>query len=82
VAQQPGDNQLRRGARQLIGIVAYKVAENFNLLAALAPGRIDLGVGKAPGGLPLSTPPGALPTPRSMRPGARAASRLKFSATL
>lgn len=33
----------------------YKVAENFNLLANLAPGRIDLGVGKAPGGLPLST---------------------------
>ena len=33
----------------------YKVAENFNLLALLAPGRIDLGVGKAPGGLPLST---------------------------
>lgn len=34
---------------------AYKVAENFNLLAALAPGRVDLGIGKAPGGLPLST---------------------------
>lgn len=33
----------------------YKVAENFNVLAALAPGRIDLGVGKAPGGLPFST---------------------------
>ncbi|WP_276973281.1 MsnO8 family LLM class oxidoreductase [Tatumella ptyseos] len=33
----------------------YKVAENFNLLATLAPGRVDLGVGKAPGGLPLST---------------------------
>lgn len=33
----------------------YKVAENFNLLANLAPNRIDLGVGKAPGGLPLST---------------------------
>ncbi|HEY9347052.1 MAG TPA: LLM class flavin-dependent oxidoreductase [Inquilinus sp.] len=33
----------------------YKVAENFNLLAALAPGRVDLGIGKAPGGLPLST---------------------------
>jgi luciferase family oxidoreductase group 1 len=33
----------------------YKVAETFNLLAALAPGRIDLGIGKAPGGLPLST---------------------------
>lgn len=34
---------------------AYKVAENFNLLSVLAPGRVDLGVGKAPGGLPLST---------------------------
>lgn len=33
----------------------YKVAENFNLLSSLAPGRIDLGIGKAPGGLPLST---------------------------
>ncbi|EJN02386.1 LLM class flavin-dependent oxidoreductase [Phyllobacterium sp. YR531] len=33
----------------------YKVAENFNVLASLAPGRIDLGVGKAPGGLPFST---------------------------
>jgi len=33
----------------------YKVAENFNLLESLAPGRIDIGIGKAPGGLPLST---------------------------
>jgi luciferase family oxidoreductase group 1 len=33
----------------------YKVAETFNLLSALNPGRVDLGVGKAPGGLPLST---------------------------
>lgn len=33
----------------------YKVAENFNLLSTLAPGRVDLGIGKAPGGLPLST---------------------------
>ncbi len=33
----------------------YKVAEQFRVLAALAPGRVDLGVGKAPGGLPLST---------------------------
>lgn len=33
----------------------YKVAEVFKLLAALAPGRVDLGVGKAPGGLPAST---------------------------
>jgi luciferase family oxidoreductase group 1 len=34
---------------------AYKIAETFNTLAALAPGRVDLGVGKAPGGFPLST---------------------------
>ncbi|OBZ94630.1 alkane 1-monooxygenase [Pararhizobium polonicum] len=34
---------------------AYKVAETFNLLASLAPDRVDLGVGKAPGGFPLST---------------------------
>lgn len=33
----------------------YNVAENFNVLASLAPGRIDIGIGKAPGGLPLST---------------------------
>lgn len=33
----------------------YKVAENFNVLASLAPGRVDIGIGKAPGGLPLST---------------------------
>ena len=33
----------------------YKVAENFNLLASIAPGRVDIGVGKAPGGLPLAT---------------------------
>lgn len=33
----------------------YKVAENFHVLSSLAPGRVDLGVGKAPGGFPLST---------------------------
>jgi len=34
---------------------AYKVAENFRLLEALHPGRIDLGLGRAPGGTPLAT---------------------------
>ncbi len=29
----------------------YKVAENFNTLSALGGGRVDLGIGKAPGGL-------------------------------
>lgn len=33
----------------------YKVAENFNVLASLAQGRVELGIGRAPGGLPRST---------------------------
>jgi luciferase family oxidoreductase group 1 len=33
----------------------YKVAEIFGVLATLAPGRVDLGVGRAPGGLPVNT---------------------------
>jgi luciferase family oxidoreductase group 1 len=33
----------------------FKVAESFRVLAALGPGRVDLGIGKAPGGLPLTT---------------------------
>lgn len=33
----------------------FKVAEQFRLLATLAPGRVDLGIGKAPGGLPFTT---------------------------
>ena len=33
----------------------YKVAENFNVLAALSPGRVDLGIGRGPGGMPQST---------------------------
>jgi len=32
----------------------YKVAENFKLLATLYPGRIDLGVGRAPGTDPFT----------------------------
>lgn len=33
----------------------YKVAENFHVLEALYPNRIDLGIGRAPGGMPLAT---------------------------
>lgn len=44
----------------------YKVAEVFNLLASLAPGRIDLGIGKTPGGLPIST--AALQVYRAAKP--------------
>lgn len=33
----------------------FHVAEQFQLISHLAPGRVNLGVGKAPGGTPLST---------------------------
>ena len=33
----------------------YKVAEVFNMLSALFPGRIDLGIGRAPGGDALAS---------------------------
>ncbi|WKB37286.1 MsnO8 family LLM class oxidoreductase [Terrilactibacillus sp. S3-3] len=33
----------------------YKVAENFRLLENMYPGRIDLGIGRAPGGVPLTS---------------------------
>jgi luciferase family oxidoreductase group 1 len=33
----------------------YKVAEVFNMLSALFPGRIDLGIGRAPGGDQLAS---------------------------
>jgi luciferase family oxidoreductase group 1 len=33
----------------------FKVAEAFRVLENLAPGRVDLGIGKAPGGLPHAT---------------------------
>jgi len=52
----------------------YKVAENFNLLAALGRGRVDLGVGKAPGGLPLST--------KALQQEIDGASRLDFNSKL
>lgn len=44
----------------------FKVAEVFNLLSSLAPGRVDLGIGKAPGGLPRAT--AALQVYRSEKP--------------
>ncbi|MBC8079101.1 MAG: LLM class flavin-dependent oxidoreductase [Gorillibacterium sp.] len=44
----------------------YKVAENFRVLEGLYPNRIDLGMGRAPGGMPLATRAlryGRLPNP-------------------
>jgi luciferase family oxidoreductase group 1 len=47
--------RLGSGGVMLQHYAPYKVAEVFGTLSLLAPGRIDLGVGKAPGGLPNST---------------------------
>ncbi|OES44098.1 LLM class flavin-dependent oxidoreductase [Domibacillus iocasae] len=47
--------RLGSGGVMLPHYSAYKVAENFKLLAALAPGRIDLGLGRAPGGMPRAS---------------------------
>lgn len=44
----------------------YKVAEIFNTISSLAPDRVDLGVGKTPGGLPFST--AALQAYRAAKP--------------
>ena len=55
IAAQTRTIRVGSGGVMLQHYSPYKVAENFNLLASLAPDRIDLGVGKAPGGLPLST---------------------------
>ena len=42
--------RLGSGGIMLPHYSAFKVAEVFRMLDALAPGRIDLGVGRAPGG--------------------------------
>lgn len=43
------------GGVMLTHYAPYKVAENFKVLETLFPGRIDLGVGRAPGGMPRAT---------------------------
>ncbi len=47
--------RLGSGGVMLPHYSAYKVAENFKVLSALAPGRIDLGLGRAPGGMPRAS---------------------------
>ncbi len=54
------------GGVMLTHYSSFKVAEQFRMLEALHPGRIDLGIGRAPGGTHLASRalalgPGALP---------------------
>lgn len=47
--------RLGSGGVMLPHYSAFKVAEQFRVLHALYPGRIDLGIGRAPGGSPLES---------------------------
>ncbi len=47
--------RLGSGGIMLPHYIAFKVAETFRVLHALYPGRIDLGIGRAPGGSPLES---------------------------
>ena len=75
-----GVRRQRRGAQSRLGVV---VQIGGQLRQLLWKGRFVLSVmGGLQRRVASGSPPGALPTPRSTRPGASAASRLKFSATL
>ena len=47
--------RLGSGGIMLPHYAAFKVAEQFQTLAALYPGRVDLGLGRAPGGGPIES---------------------------
>ncbi len=55
IAAQTVKLRVGTGGVMLPHYSAYKVAENFRVLSGLAPGRIDLGIGRAPGGMPRAT---------------------------
>lgn len=54
VAQATTDMRVGSGGVMLPNHSPLKVAENFRVLAALHPGRIDLGIGRAPGTDPMT----------------------------
>lgn len=49
IARETATIHLGTGGIMLPHYSSFKVAETFSMLAALAPGRIDLGLGRAPG---------------------------------
>ena len=55
VAAETSRIRVGSGGVMLPHYSALKVAENFRVLHALYPDRIDLGVGRAPGGTPLDS---------------------------
>ncbi|WP_128895741.1 LLM class flavin-dependent oxidoreductase [Longirhabdus pacifica] len=55
LAEKTTSIRIGTGGVMLPHYSAYKVAEVFRLLETMYPNRIDLGVGRAPGGMPLAT---------------------------
>lgn len=55
LAQNTSKIRVGSGGVMLPHYSSYKVAENFRLLEGLNPNRIDLGLGRAPGGMPMAT---------------------------
>lgn len=55
LASQTKKIRIGSGGVMLPNYSAYKVAENFKVLEALFPNRIDAGIGNSPGGDPLVT---------------------------
>jgi luciferase family oxidoreductase group 1 len=62
VAAATGRIRVGSGGVMLPHYSPLKVAETFHVLEALHPGRIDLGIGRAPGGDPLSAAALRIPT--------------------
>lgn len=54
LAQETAQIRLGTGGVMLPHYSPFKVAESFSMLAGLFPGRIDLGLGRAPGSDPLA----------------------------
>ena len=55
IAAKTNKIRVGSGGVMLPNYSPYKVAENFKVLEALYPNRIDLGIGRAPGGMPLAS---------------------------
>lgn len=55
LASHTSEIRVGSGGVMLTHYSPYKVAENFKLLEALFPKRIDLGIGRAPGGMPRAS---------------------------
>ncbi|WP_456273662.1 LLM class flavin-dependent oxidoreductase [Bacillus sp. AK031] len=55
LAAKTGKIRVGSGGVMLPHYSPYKVAENFRVLEGLNPGRIDLGIGRAPGGMPIAS---------------------------